>query len=107
MIIHGVDHRRLYRLGILLLDLNDPSIVLYRSPNAILEPTEKYEEGEANADWVPNVVFTCGAVSEQDGKEMLEADDKLLVYYGAADSVIGLATSTVGGLIPSEFLVDS
>ena len=72
MIIHGVDHLRLYRLGILLLDLNDPSIVIYRSPNAILEPTEKYEEGEANVDWVPNVVFTCGAVPEQDGKEMLE-----------------------------------
>ena len=36
--------------------------------------------------WVPNVVFTCGAVAGED-KEILEADDELLVYYGAADTL--------------------
>lgn len=107
LITHGVDYLRVYRLGVLLLDLADPTVVIYRSPNAILEPEEKYEEGETGGDWVPNVVFTCGAVPGEDEKEMLDADDELFVYYGAADSVIGVATARVGDLIPSEFLNDS
>ncbi|MFC1947646.1 glycosidase [Chloroflexota bacterium] len=107
LITHGVDYFRFYRLGILLLDLTDPTVIIYRSPNAILEPTEKYEEGEVGSDWVPNVVFTCGAVPRHNGKEVLDADDELLVYYGAADSVIGVATARVGDLIPSEFLDNS
>ncbi|MFC1941273.1 glycosidase [Chloroflexota bacterium] len=107
LITHGVDYLRVYRLGVLLLDLTDPTAVIYRSPNAILEPEEKYEEGEPGGDCVPNVVFTCGAVPREDEKEMLDADDELFVYYGAADSVIGVATARVGDLIPSEFLNDS
>ena len=107
MITHGVDYRRVYRLGVLLLDLVDPTVVIYRSPNAILEPKEKYEEGEPGRDWVPNVVFTCGAVPREDGKDMLGAEDELLVYYGAADSAICVATARVGDLIPSEYLNDS
>ena len=107
LITHGVDYRRIYRLGVLLLDLADPTVVIYRSPNAILEPEEKYEEGEPGRDWVPNVVFTCGAVPGEAEKEMLDTDDELFVYYGAADSVIGVATARVGDLIPSEFLNDS
>lgn len=107
LITHGVNHLRFYRLGVLLVDLADPTAVIYRSPNAILEPKEKYEEGEPGRDWVPNVVFTCGAVPREDGKEILDAEDELFVYYGAADSVIGVATARVVDLIPSEFLNDS
>ncbi|MDP2730756.1 MAG: hypothetical protein Q8O55_09785 [Dehalococcoidales bacterium] len=107
LITHGVDYLRIYRLGIFLLDLLDPTVVLYRSPNAILEPAEKYEKGEPGTDWVPNVVFTCGAVPEADGKEMLDAEDELLVYYGAADSVICVARAKLGDLIPREYLDNS
>ena len=103
LITHGVDHLRVYRLGVLLLDLTDPTVVLYRSPNAVLEPEEAYEEGKPGRDWVPNVVFTCGAVPRNNDKSILDDEDELLVYYGAADSVIGVATAKVGDLIPDEF----
>jgi predicted GH43/DUF377 family glycosyl hydrolase len=107
LITHGVDYLRFYRLGVFLLDLVAPTVVIYRSPNAILEPKENYEKGKPGKDWVPNVVFTCGAVSREDKKDILGDEDELLVYYGAADSVIGVATARVGDLIPSEYLNDS
>lgn len=50
---------------------------------------------------MPNVVFTCGAVPAED-KQILDVDDKILVYYGAADTYICLATGTVGDMIPAE-----
>jgi len=103
LITHGVDHAHVYRLGVMLLDLADPSILLYRSPNPILEPRERYEVGEAGKCWVPNVVFTCGAVPREDNKEILDAEDEVLVYYGAADSVISVATARIAELIPEEF----
>ena len=103
LITHGVDYLRVYRLGVLLLDLNDPTVIIYRSPNSILEPEEDYEKGEPGKDWVPNVVFTCGAVPKEDGKEILEDDDELLVYYGTADSAIGVAHAKISDLIPEQF----
>jgi len=101
LIYHGVDHNYVYRLGVILLDLNNPQKVIYRSPNPILEPEEDYEIGLGGA-WVPNVVFTCGAVPGSD-KEVLEDNDEILVYYGAADTSIGLATATLADLIPETF----
>lgn len=75
---HGVDKQHIYRLGVLLLDLNDPTKVLYQGPEPILEPVETYEK----EGLTPNVVFTCGAV---------ELNDQYYVYYGGADKVIGSA----------------
>lgn len=103
LITHGSDHAHVYRLGVMLLDLDDPRTLLYRSPNSILEPTESYEVGEASKHHVPNVVFTCGAVPREDSKKILDAEDELLVYYGAADSVVGVATAKIAELIPEEF----
>ena len=103
LITHGVDHAYVYRLGVMLLDLNDPTILHYRSPNCILEPMEKYESGEVDKSWVPNVVFTCGAVSPGNSKKILDAEDELLVYYGAADTVIGVAEARIADLIPEDF----
>jgi len=103
LITHGVDYAHVYRLGAMLLDLADPTIVLYRSPNSILEPAETCELGEADKCWVHNVVFTCGAVPGEDNKEMLDAEDEVLVYYGAADSVICVGTAKIADLIPEEF----
>jgi len=47
------------------------------------------------------VVFTCGAVPSVD-KEVLEDNDEILVYYGAADTAVGVATAKVSELIPEE-----
>lgn len=76
---HGVDEKDVYRLGVMFLDLEDPRKILYRSNEPIMEPETPYEK----LGYVPNVVFTCGAI---------EKDDMYFVYYGAADQVIGLAT---------------
>ncbi|MDP3983047.1 MAG: glycosidase [bacterium] len=76
---HGVDDNMVYRLGLALLDVHNPAIVLGRSSEPILEPEEVYEK----EGLVPNIVFTCGAV---------ETSSEYLVYYGAGDAVVGLAT---------------
>jgi predicted GH43/DUF377 family glycosyl hydrolase len=102
LITHGVDHTYVYRLGVMLLDIVNPTVLLYRSPNYILEPREKYEVGEGDNSWVPNVVFTCGAVP-RDSKKLLEAEDELLVYYGAADSAISVGKAKIADLIPEDF----
>lgn len=78
-IYHGVDTNSTYRLGVFLSDLNDPSKIIARSAEPIMSPEEAFEcEG-----CVCNVVFTCGVV---------EKDDQYLIYYGGADSAIGVAT---------------
>jgi predicted GH43/DUF377 family glycosyl hydrolase len=76
---HGVDEFNTYRLGLIILDKSNPTDILYRSPEPILEPLESYER----FGFMPNVVFTCGAV---------EIDDTFYVYYGAGDMTVALAT---------------
>lgn len=83
---HAVGEDRYYRLGAALLDLNDPMIIRSRTNEAILEPEKRYErEGT-----VPNVVFPCGHIRR---------GDMLYHYYGAADSVIGVATMKLSTLL--------
>ncbi|MBO8159906.1 glycosidase [Thermosyntropha sp.] len=101
LIYHGVDYNYIYRLGVLLVDRDNPQKVIYRSLNPILEPEKDYEVGLSGA-WVPNVVFTCGAVPAED-KKILEDDDEILVYYGAADTSIGMASAKLSDLIPKVF----
>ena len=101
LIYHGVDRNKVYRLGVVLADLENPERLLYRSPNPVLSPETEYEIGKKGESWVPNVVFTCGAVPAQD-KEVLDATDEILVYYGAADTHICLATGRVGELLPES-----
>lgn len=79
LIYHGVDEDEVYRLGAAIFCLDDPSKLLYRYPEPILEPETYYElRGE-----VPRVVFACGAC---------EVKDKYYVYYGGADRVVCVAT---------------
>jgi predicted GH43/DUF377 family glycosyl hydrolase len=86
MIYHGLGMDLLYRLGAVLLDLEDPSIVLHRTPDWILQPEQKYElEG-----YYKGVVFPCGSVV---------IDGTLFVYYGGADNYVGLATCPLGALV--------
>ncbi|MFA7467803.1 MAG: glycosidase [Desulfotomaculaceae bacterium] len=101
LIYHGVDRNRVYRLGVVLVDLVNPECLIYRSPNPVLSPETEYEIGKEGESWVPNVVFTCGAVPAND-KEELDAEDEILVYYGAADTHICLATGRVGDLLPES-----
>jgi len=105
MIYHGVDRNRVYRLGVVLADLANPERLLYRSPNPVLSPETECEIGKEGESWVPNVVFTCGAAPASD-KEVLDAGDEILVYYGAADTHICLATGRVGDLIPESVRQD-
>jgi len=101
LIYHGVDRNKVYRLGVILTDLANPERLLYRSPNPVLSPETEYEIGKGEESWVSNVVFTCGAVPAE-AKEVLDAGDEILVYYGAADTHICLATGRVGDLIPES-----
>jgi len=86
LIYHGVDRRHVYRTGLVLLDLDDPSIVLSRTSDPVFEPEMEYElYGDVN-----NVVFPEGAVV---------IEDVLYMYYGAADRVIGLATAPMSDIL--------
>ncbi|MEJ2721712.1 MAG: hypothetical protein P8181_11335 [bacterium] len=100
-IYHGVDFERSNRLGVLFMELEDPSNVIYQSPNPILEPELDFEVGgSGNGEyWVPHVVFTCGAVPAED-KDVIGLDDEILVYYGAADTAIGVAKGRLRDLVP-------
>ena len=91
MIYHGVINTCngfVYRMGIALLDLNEPWKVISRSKNYIMAPWEYYEcVGD-----VPNVVFPCAALHDKES-------GKIAVYYGCADTVTGLAFTTVDKLL--------
>jgi predicted GH43/DUF377 family glycosyl hydrolase len=78
----------IYRLGLAMLDLDDPRRVVYRGDEWVFGPSAAYER----AGDVPDVVFPCGWILRDDG-------DTLDMYYGAADSAIGLATASVGELV--------
>jgi beta-1,4-mannooligosaccharide/beta-1,4-mannosyl-N-acetylglucosamine phosphorylase len=99
-IYHGIATHfassNIYQAGVSLHDLNDPSIILYRGRYNILEPRELYElTGQ-----VPNVVFPSGMiVDEVDDDGFMRTGSTVFVYYGAADTVVGVATSTVGQLL--------
>lgn len=86
---HGVSQSdQKYRVGAMLLDLENPKNIIGRTAYPILEPETEWEKrGEIN-----NVVFPCGAVLK---------DGELLVYYGAADKVIGVAKGKVDEIIAS------
>jgi len=86
----------IYQAGVALLALDEPSKVLARSRNNILEPREPYEM----MGQVPNVVFPSGMIVERyDEQGFADPDSRALVYYGAADTSVGLATATVGELL--------
>ena len=82
VIYHAMDHKNpdRYRIGAMILDLKDPTKVLYRSPEPILEPEEWYE----NEGYKRGVIYSCGAIVK---------DGKLFVYYGGADKVSCVATA--------------
>jgi predicted GH43/DUF377 family glycosyl hydrolase len=77
----------IYRAGVCLLELEDPSVVIGRSAVPVLSPRTEYERiGDIN-----NVVFASGAIVEPDGEVKL--------YYGAADTSICVATGRLDELV--------
>ncbi len=100
LIYHGVATHlasaHIYQAGVALLDLVDPARVVGRCPVNILEPRELYE----CVGQVPSVVFPSGLVVESmDEEGFALPDSRVFVYYGAADTCVGLATARVQGLI--------
>ena len=93
MIIHGVKSTMAgtcyrYSLGAVLMDLEDPSKIIGKMNSPILTPNTTYEYlGHA-----PNTVFACGAIADIE-------EDRLRVYYGAADTCVGLATGSLSEII--------
>ncbi len=75
---HGVGPMRKYCIGAFLLDRDDPSKVIGRLHEPLLRPNENEREG-----YVPNVVYTCGALVHQ---------GELIIPYGLADHATGFAT---------------
>lgn len=84
-IYHGVDRDTRYAMGGLLLDADDPSRVIARSPEPILVPTEPYERSGLFND----TVFSCGHVALDPEGETIR------LYYGAADSCMAAADLSV------------
>lgn len=78
VITHGVGPMRRYCLGAMLLDLNDPSIVLGRLAEPLLTPQEDEREG-----YVPNVVYSCGS---------LVHNGEVVIPYGISDEAARFAT---------------
>jgi len=89
-IYHGVYRTMagaVYRLGAALHDLDDPSRVIGISDDWILEPEDPWER----TGYVPNVVFTCGAVPEEDGT--------VKIYWGGADTVMCAGSAQIRDLV--------
>jgi len=85
VVTHGVGLVRNYSMGAALLDRDDPSRVLARTPEPILSPSPKERDG-----YVPNVVYSCGAMVH---------DRTLLLPYGIADNFAAFATCPVDDLL--------
>ncbi|MBE6876823.1 MAG: glycosylase [Ruminococcus sp.] len=86
LIYHGVTctcNGFVYSMGAALLDKNHPSVVLKRASRYILTPEMWYEE----RGFVPNVCFPCAALTDSE-------TGKIAIYYGCADSYVGLAFTT-------------
>ena len=77
VLTHGVGAMRKYAIGAALLDKADPSKVIGRTPNPILSAADEDREG-----YVPNVVYTCGAI---------RVGNDLFMPYGVADSSVCFA----------------
>ena len=95
VLYHGVDKQSIYRVGALMLDLENPRKVIARTRLPIMEPETYYEKFGLV---LPNVVFPTANVV---------VDDLLYVYYGCCDTSIGLATVPLKELVDYVFAPES
>jgi predicted GH43/DUF377 family glycosyl hydrolase len=87
VLTHGVGAMRTYALGVLLLDLDDPTQVIASSAQPIITPRPGNQDG-----YVPNVVYSCGGFAH---------GDVLVLPYGVADQTIAIATLSIRELVAS------
>ena len=85
VLTHGVGPMRTYRIGAILLDLDDPTRILGQLQEPLLSPGADEQDG-----YVPNVVYSCGA---------LVHGQTLVVPYGMGDAAIGVATAPLGEVL--------
>jgi predicted GH43/DUF377 family glycosyl hydrolase len=85
LLIHGVGPVRKYAIGAVLLDRSDPSRVLGRSTEPLVRPEPSEREG-----YVPNVVYTCGAMRQ---------GSRLIVPYAVSDTFSTVGTIEIGALL--------
>jgi len=85
LLTHGVGPVRKYSIGAVLLDKNDPSRVLARSREPLVHPEPSEREG-----YVPNVVYTCGAMRH---------GDQIILPYAVSDTFSNFATIKIADLI--------
>ncbi|MCD7771789.1 MAG: glycoside hydrolase family 130 protein [Oscillospiraceae bacterium] len=96
LIYHGVANTCngfVYSIGGAILDINEPSKVLHRCSTYLLTPEEWYEE----RGFVPNVAFPCATLQDAE-------TGKMAIYYGCADSYVGLAFAQVDELV--KYIID-
>ncbi|WP_198027647.1 glycoside hydrolase family 130 protein [Seonamhaeicola sp. S2-3] len=85
VLTHGVGPMRQYSIGVILLDLDDPSKIIARLETPLIVPNKKEREG-----YVPNVVYSCGAIIH---------NDELIIPYAMSDISSGIANIGVKDLI--------
>ena len=85
LLTHGVGPMRHYSIGAALLDLEDPSIVIARSHEPLLQPEQSEREG-----YVPNVVYTCGAIRHR---------NRIVIPYAVSDSYCAFASCDLDALL--------
>ena len=85
VLTHGVGPMRQYCIGAMLLDLENPAKVIARLEEPLLAPHDSEREG-----YVPNVVYSCGAIIH---------NDELVIPYAMSDINSGIATVSVGELL--------
>jgi beta-1,4-mannooligosaccharide/beta-1,4-mannosyl-N-acetylglucosamine phosphorylase len=86
--VTGTCNGYVYSMGAAILDIDNPSIVKYRSDTFILTPEEWYEE----RGFVANVVFPCATLHDAE-------TGRIAIYYGAADSYVGMAFTTLDEIV--------
>ena len=92
---------KIYRAGVMLLDLDDPSKVIANAKAPLFEPETDYER---DPFYRPDIVFPSGIIAENDGR--------IKIYYGAADNCVAVAETTVEELLdyclnPEEYYHES
>ena len=85
LLTHGVGPVRKYSIGAVLLDKGDPSKVLARSREPLVRPEPSEREG-----YVPNVVYTCGAIRH---------NDQIILPYAVSDTFSNFATIKIAALM--------
>ncbi|MHB8062946.1 MAG: glycoside hydrolase family 130 protein, partial [Ruminiclostridium sp.] len=86
--VSGTCNGFVYSFGAAILDINNPSKVLYRMKDYLLTPEKPYE----TAGFVPNVIFPCATLNDAE-------TGRIAIYYGAADTYCALAYTNVDELV--------